>query len=80
MDFLIALFLWRLYQATELFRKGEGMDAERSCGAVGEPEGVSTPPSPAEAVAEQPRAWEMIEHGRYMPRRIRGSCHGRELG
>ena len=25
-------------------------------------------------------AWEMIEPGRYMPRRIRGSCRGRELG
>jgi hypothetical protein len=25
-------------------------------------------------------AWEQIENGRYMPRRIRGSCHGRELG
>jgi len=25
-------------------------------------------------------AWEMIETGRYQPRRIRGSCLGRELG
>jgi hypothetical protein len=25
-------------------------------------------------------AWEMIEAGRYRPRRIRGSCRGRELG
>jgi hypothetical protein len=25
-------------------------------------------------------AWEMIESGRYMPRRIRGSYRGRELG
>jgi hypothetical protein len=24
--------------------------------------------------------WEMIAPGRYMPRRIRGSFHGRELG
>jgi len=32
--------------------------------------------SPEEEVA----AWEQIENGRYMPRRVRGSCHGRELG
>jgi hypothetical protein len=25
-------------------------------------------------------AWEQIEAGRYMPRRIRGSFRGRELG
>jgi hypothetical protein len=24
--------------------------------------------------------WEEIESGRYMPRRIRGSCRGRALG
>ncbi len=29
---------------------------------------------------EQPLAWEMIENGRYQPRRIKGSCVGRELG
>jgi hypothetical protein len=33
-------------------------------------------PEPAEKVA----AWEMIEAGRFMPRRIRGSFPGRELG
>jgi hypothetical protein len=25
-------------------------------------------------------AWELVDAGRYMPRRIRGSCLGRELG
>jgi len=25
-------------------------------------------------------AWELLETGRYMPRRIRGSYRGRELG
>lgn len=30
--------------------------------------------------AEQPPAWEMIENGRYQPKRIKGSCLGRELG
>lgn len=29
---------------------------------------------------EKPLAWEEIEAGRYQPRRIRGSYHGRELG
>ncbi len=25
-------------------------------------------------------AWEQVDTGRYMPRRIRGSCRGRALG
>jgi hypothetical protein len=28
----------------------------------------------------EPLAWEMIDAGRYMPRRIRGSYRGRVLG
>jgi hypothetical protein len=28
----------------------------------------------------EPPAWEMIDAGRYMPRRIRGSYRGRVLG
>ena len=39
--------------------------------------------SPASAAAEnqdQLPAWEEVEAGRYRPRRIRGSCRGRELG
>jgi hypothetical protein len=36
---------------------------------------------PADGVAtEQASAWEEIETGRFQPRRIRGSCRGRELG
>jgi hypothetical protein len=31
------------------------------------------------ATGEVP-AWEQIEAGRYMPRRIKGSCKGRALG
>jgi formylmethanofuran dehydrogenase subunit D len=34
----------------------------------------------AEAAAQNAPAWEMVGPGRYMPRRIRGSFHGRELG
>ena len=33
-----------------------------------------------EAEPDDVPAWEQIETGRYMPRRIRGSCRGRELG
>ena len=45
------------------------------------PEAGLIPPIPGETVAEQPPpAWEQIDVGRYMPRRIRGSCLGRELG
>jgi hypothetical protein len=29
---------------------------------------------------EKPRAWELVEKGRYRPRRIKGSLLGRELG
>jgi hypothetical protein len=28
----------------------------------------------------QDAAWEEVETGRYMPRRVRGSCRGRALG
>ena len=35
----------------------------------------SDEPAPAEA-----RAWEQVDAGRYMPRRIKGSCKGRALG
>jgi hypothetical protein len=44
-------------------------------------EGSSEPTAPAGQIDEaQPAAWEMIENGRYQPRRIKGSCLGRELG
>jgi hypothetical protein len=41
---------------------------------------VATPLPAADAGAESSPPWEQIENGRYMPRRIRGSCRGRELG
>lgn len=47
----------------------------------------SLPPDPALAQqfslpppAATPAAWEEIDPGRYMPRRVRGSCQGRALG
>jgi hypothetical protein len=33
-----------------------------------------------DAAAAEVRAWEQIDVGRYMPRRIKGSCKGRALG
>jgi hypothetical protein len=39
-----------------------------------------TPPAPGEGADGSVQPWEQIENGRYMPRRIRGSCRGRELG
>jgi len=30
--------------------------------------------------ASEEAAWEQVEPGRFMPRRVRGSCHGRALG
>ena len=37
-------------------------------------------PSARDAEAEAVAAWELVENGRYRPRRIKGSCLGRELG
>jgi len=34
----------------------------------------------AEARPADARAWEQVDEGRYMPRRIKGSCKGRALG
>lgn len=28
----------------------------------------------------QPKAWEEVAEGRFMPKRVRGSCQGRALG
>jgi hypothetical protein len=49
-----------------------------------EPAGEMEPASAAQFAhatdpAETP-AWEKVAAGRYMPRRIRGSCKGRALG
>jgi hypothetical protein len=33
-----------------------------------------------EPTPDEVRAWEQVDTGRYMPRRIKGSCKGRALG
>jgi hypothetical protein len=43
-----------------------------------EPDGYSLVQDATEP--DKSQAWEMIETGRYRPRRIRGSYLGRELG
>jgi hypothetical protein len=43
-----------------------------------EPEEIGTQAPPGEATS--PAAWEEIEPGRYMPRRIIGSFRGGQLG
>ena len=33
-----------------------------------------------EPAPDEVQAWQEVESGRYMPRRIKGSCKGRALG
>jgi hypothetical protein len=46
----------------------------------GQADGFSVDRSLPEAGPQDSPPWEMVEIGRYMPRRIRGSFRGRELG
>jgi hypothetical protein len=43
-------------------------------------EATAAPAAPVSNLESDVLAWEQIEAGRYMPRRIRGSNRGRELG
>jgi hypothetical protein len=45
-----------------------------------EPELVTPGQFTAAAGLEETPAWEEVSAGRYMPRRIKGSCKGRALG
>jgi hypothetical protein len=49
-----------------------------------EPDGAIEQPTDAQFRAEpepaEVLAWEQVDAGRYMPRRIKGSCKGRALG
>jgi len=51
----------------------DAIKSRRDAEAAHEPLARDTQP---ETVA----AWELVENGRYRPRRIKGSCLGRELG
>ncbi len=42
--------------------------------------GPNSPHFNLEPDSDPPVAWEEIEEGRFMPRRVRGSCQGRALG
>jgi hypothetical protein len=46
---------------------------------VAGPDGAGRRPACCDDPGHAP-PWEMVGHGRYMPRRIRGSLRGRELG
>jgi hypothetical protein len=43
-------------------------------------EAVSAAQFSAAAETGEVQAWEQVDAGRYMPRRIKGSCKGRALG
>lgn len=45
-----------------------------------QPDAQERAPDPTPSDASEPTAWEEIEAGRFMPRRIRGSFRGRVLG
>jgi hypothetical protein len=48
-----------------------------------QPRDQAEPTAAQFAVEAEPadvRAWEQVDEGRYMPRRIKGSCKGRALG
>jgi hypothetical protein len=56
------------------------MDTVRARQDRDELEGTELVPSSPPAQVADPLAWEEIDAGRYMPRRIRGSFRGRVLG
>jgi hypothetical protein len=53
------------------------METTRSCNQARE---IESSALPEEAALGKIPAWELIETGRYRPRRIKGSLLGRELG
>ena len=56
------------------------MGAEEPRDRAGEVEQATAAQFAAEGEPTEGRAWEQIDTGRYMPRRIKGSYRGRALG
>jgi hypothetical protein len=56
------------------------MVSEEPQDRAGEAEQATAAQFTAEAEPAEVRAWEQVDAGRYMPRRIKGSCRGRALG
>jgi hypothetical protein len=56
------------------------MGSEQTPDRAGEVEQATAAQFAAEAEPEEVRAWQQVAAGRYMPRRIKGSCRGRALG
>jgi hypothetical protein len=56
------------------------MADERLSDRTGEADSVVTAQFEDETPSSVVSAWEEVASGRYMPRRIRGSCRGRALG
>ena len=58
----------------------DAMKAEPSGDRARSPEQALAAQFTHEAETGEVQAWEEIDAGRYMPRRIKGSCKGRALG
>jgi len=56
------------------------MGSEQPRDRAGEVEQATAAQFADEAEPAEVRAWEQVDAGRYMPRRIKGSCRGRALG
>jgi hypothetical protein len=56
------------------------MDHQKPNERGGEAEKAAAAHFTAETGTDEARAWEEVAAGRYMPRRVKGSCKGRALG
>jgi hypothetical protein len=56
------------------------MEPNASHNQTGDLEQATAAQFTVEAESAEVPAWEQVDTGRYMPRRIKGSCKGRALG